>query len=112
MNDIELFAQALDKCRDLPPEVTSGLAGIRMIKRSTLDEGFFNILESQINLCSRGPEWEQTLKRRRDCLRPFCGQVLLKGRIEVGKDAYWVQVEPQDGRVIYWELYKDWSERI
>ncbi len=111
MNDIELFARAIDACQDLPAEVTSGLAGIRLIRRTTLDEGFFNVLESQIKLCSRGPEWERTLKKRRDSLQPFCGHALLKGCVEVGKDAYWIQVDPEGPNVVYWERYQDWSER-
>ena len=49
---------------------------------------------------------------RRNALLPYCGKTLLKGRLEIGKDAYWIKVDPETQTVIYWERYENWSERL
>ena len=74
--------------------------------------GFIDLLDTQIQSSSHTPEWTETLKQRRNALLPYCGKTLLKGRLEIGKDAYWIKVDTETKAVIYWERYENWSDRL
>lgn len=112
MKELELFIEAVGKAKDLPEELRTHADQVKALSQTSYDRPFLDLLETQIKSSSRGPEWTEMLKQRRDALLPFCDKTLLKGRLEIGKDAYWVKVDPETQTVIYWERYENWSERI
>ena len=112
MNELALFIEAVGRSKDLPDELRTRAGQVKALSQTSYDQSFLDLLDTQIKSSSRGPEWTKTLQQRRDALLPFCNKTLLKGRLEIGKDAYWVKVDPQTQTVIYWERYENWSERL
>jgi hypothetical protein len=112
MNELELFIEALDRAAKLPDELKTNADQVKALSRTSYDQSFIDLLDTQIKSSSRGPEWTKILQQRRDALLPYCNKTLLKGRLEIGKDAYWVKVEPETQTVVYWERYENWTDRI
>ena len=80
MNMREQFAAALRSCPDLPAVVRDGDA------------------------------WSARLRKRRDGLAQWCDRELIDGTIAIDADDYWIKVDPQTGKVVYWEHYPDIRE--
>jgi len=112
MNELTTFVEAVREAADLPAELRENAAQVKTLSRTSYDQSFLELLDTQIKSSSRGPDWTETLKQRRDALLPYCNKPLLKGRLEIGKDAYWVKVDLETQAVVYWERYDNWSERI
>ena len=112
MDRLGIFHKSVERSRDLPDEVRQYARYVKEVRPTIIDRSYMEVLESQIRLSTRGPQWTQRLQNRRDTFRPYCNQSLLKGRIEIGIKAYWILVDPQEQQVVYWELYEDWSERL
>jgi hypothetical protein len=112
MNELELFIEALGRAAKLPHELKSHVDQVKALSRTSYDQSFLDLLDTQIESSSRGPEWTKLLQQRRDALLPYCNKTLLKGRLEIGKDAYWVKVDVETQAVVYWERYENWSERM
>ena len=112
MNELATFAEAVREAADLPVELRENAEQVKALSRTSYDQSFLDLLDTQIKSSSRGPEWTDTLKQRRDALLPYCNKTLLKGRLEIGQDAYWVKVDLETQAVVYWECYENWSERI
>ena len=112
MNELTIFIEAVGKGLDLPIELRENAEQVKALSQTSYDQSFIDLLDTQIKSSSRTPEWTETLKKRRDALLPYCNRPLLKGRLEIGKDAYWVKVDQETQTVVYWERYDNWSERI
>ena len=112
MKDVEIFVQVVHNAPDLPEPVRARADQVRQLKASVVNQSLIEVLDTQIRLSSRGPEWEAKLRHRRDALVPYCNKALLKGRVDVGVDAYWIQVDPEALKVVYWELYEAWQEKL
>jgi len=112
MSELELFIEALGRAATLPDELKIRAGQVKALSQTSYDQSFIDLLDMQINSSSRGPEWTKTLQQRRDALLPYCNKTLLKGRLEIGKDAYWVKVDVETQTVVYWERYENWSERM
>ena len=103
MEHSELFSQAVRDCQELPADVRSHVAEARGVEESSFDESYIEFLDEQIRLSPRGPEWTEILRRRRECLRPFCRVPLLSGHIRVGRFDTWVKVDPKRRAVVFWQ---------
>lgn len=77
------------------------------LEETTFDQTYLDFLDEQIELCTRGPEWNERLKRRRDALAPFCDQELLCGRIKAGGVDFRIKVDPTQQAVVHWEEYEE-----
>ncbi len=112
MNELAIFVEAVRKAAELPGELRENVERVKALKRTSYDQSFIDLLDTQIKSSTRAPEWTETLKKRRDALLPYCNRTLLKGRLEIGKDAYWVKIDQETQAVVYWERYDNWSGRI
>jgi len=110
--DKNIFISTVRNASDLPAAVRQGAEQVSVIKKVRFDHSFIEVLDSQIRLCSRGPQWARKLQSRRDALAPYCGKPLLKGRIDIDVDAYWIEIDPATASVVYWEQYDGWQEKI
>ena len=112
MTDLELFIQVVQEAEGLPQVLRDHAAEARMVTGSVLQASFLNLLDAQIQQSSRGPEWADKLKSRREAMSPYVNKRLLKGRIDIGIDVYWLQVAPDTQELVYWELYEAYQERL
>lgn len=103
MEHFGLFSQAVCDCQGLPADVRAHSAEARGIEESSFDESYIAFLDEQIRLSSRGPEWTEILRRRREGLRSFCGVPLVSGHIRVGQLDTWIKVDPKRRAVVFWE---------
>jgi hypothetical protein len=112
MSDQDIFVQIVQGAADLPEVLRTHAPEAKQVTSSVLAESFLSLLEMQIQQSSRGPEWADKLKERKQAMLPYCGQRLLKGRLDIGIDVYWIQVSPDAMEVVYWELYEAYQERL
>jgi len=103
MEHSELFSQVVRDCQELPADVRANVSEARGIEESCFDESYIEFLDTQIRLSPRGPEWRETLQRRREGLRSFCRVPLVSGHIRVGRFDTWVKVDPKRRSVVFWE---------
>ena len=112
MSDLEVFIQIVQEAEELPQTLRTHATEAKMVTASVLQESFLNLLDMQIQQSSRGPQWADTLKSRREAMTPYVNKRLLKGRIDIGIDVYWIQVAPDAMALVYWELYEAYQERL
>ncbi|MCP4455772.1 MAG: hypothetical protein GY809_30300 [Planctomycetes bacterium] len=112
MSDQDIFVQIVQGASELPDLLRTHASEAKQVTASVLAESFLSLLEMQIKQSSRGPQWADKLKDRKHAMQPYCGQRLLKGRIDIGIDVYWIQVSPDAMEVVYWELYEAYQERL
>jgi hypothetical protein len=110
MSDLEIFVQIVQEAENLPQILRSHADQAARVTSSVLQKSFLSLLDTQIQQSSRGPEWADKLKDRKEAMLPYCDQRLLKGRIDIGIDVYWIQVSPDTMEVVYWELYEAYQE--
>jgi len=103
----ELFAAVVRSATELPPEVCSRAHEARGIEESCFDESYIEFLDEQIRLNPRGPEWTEILRRRREALLSFCNVQLVSGHIRTGLFDTWIQVDPKEKKVVFWEQLKN-----
>jgi len=75
------------------------------LEEHRFDESYIEFLDTQIRLNPRGPGWTERLKHRRAALLSFTGATLLRGRVQVGKVDFTVEIHPESKVVIHWEEY-------
>jgi hypothetical protein len=97
------FLLAIRSSPDLPAEAKSNEVEVRGLEISSFDRTYMEFLDSQIDVCPRGPEWNEILKSRREALETYCDRELIDGRIVAGNTSYWVKVDPVSHKVVYWE---------
>ena len=107
MKPDDLFSEAVRGCQDLPVDVRNHAADAWGVEESCFDESYIQFLDEQIQLGSRGPEWTEILRRRREGLRSFCSVPLVSGHIHVGRFDTWVKVDPKTRVIVYWEQLED-----
>jgi hypothetical protein len=112
MNDLEVFIQIVQHAEDLPDLLRDRASEARMVTGNVLQKSFLSLLDMQIQQSSRGPQWADKLRDRKQAMLPYCGQRLLKGRLDIGIDVYWIQVAPDSMELVYWELYEAYQERL
>ncbi|NQV35453.1 MAG: hypothetical protein HQ515_22360 [Phycisphaeraceae bacterium] len=112
MSDLDIFVQIVQEAEDLPQILRTNADQATRVTASVLEKSFLSLLDTQIQQSSRGPQWVDKLKGRKEAMLPYCGQCLLKGRIDIGIDVYWLQVSPDANKVVYWELYEAYQERL
>lgn len=112
MSDLDIFVQIVQEAEDLPQILRTHADQATRVTASVLEKSFLSLLDMQIQQSSRGPEWTDKLKERKEAMLPYCGKRLLKGRIDIGIDVYWIQVSPDAKKVVYWELYEAYQERL
>jgi hypothetical protein len=103
MNQTELFIEIVRASQDVPADVRSHADGARGVKESCFDESYIEFLDEQIQFNSRGLEWTEILRRRRESLRLFCGVPLISGHIRSGRFDSWVMIDPKSRAVVHWE---------
>jgi len=103
MKPAELFAEVVRARQNLPADVRSHAGEARGVEESCFDESYIQFLDEQIQLSPRGPEWTEILRRRRDGLRSFCNVPLISGHIRTGQFDTWVNIDPKNRAVIFWE---------
>lgn len=111
MNDVEIFIQSVQKAPELPAEVKTHAAEVASLRTMVFDNAFISLLDTQLRLSTRGPEWADKVTRQKEALRPYRDKRLLKGRIQLGLDAYWIYVDPDTQGIAYWECYENWAEQ-
>jgi hypothetical protein len=77
------------------------------LRQTTFDKSYLDFSDEQIELCPRGPKWNDRLRRRREALAPFSNQNLLDGRIRTEDSEYWIKVDPDQKIVVHWEIYQE-----
>ena len=112
MSDVDLFIQVVQEAEGLPQVLRDHAAEAKMVTGSVLQASFLSLLDAQIQQSSHGPEWTDKLKRRKEAMSPYVNKRLLKGRIDIGIDVYWIQVAPDSKELVYWELYEAYQERL
>lgn len=112
MNAKETFIHAVQSSSNVPDLLREYADHVTTLQETQFDHGLMDLLETQARQSSRGPEWAKTLQSRREAMLPYCGHRLLKGRIDIGIDAYWLLVDPQAVDVVYYECYEAWQERL
>ena len=112
MSDLDIFIQVVQEAEDLPGVLRAHADQATRVTSSILEKSFLDLLDTQIKQSSRGPDWVDKLKDRKQAMGPYCGQRLLKGRIDIGIDVYWIQVAPDAMKLVYWELYEAYQERL
>lgn len=105
VNSKETFASAVEQCAELPQAVREA-ARQSVVEQHSFDQSYIEFLDTQIRLCSRGPEWTERLKKRRAGLLRFTGRQLLRSSLHIGSDDYTVEVDPEAGTVVHWERYE------
>lgn len=108
----EIFIHAVQSSSQVPDLLREYADHISALQETQFDQTLMDLLELQARQSSRGPQWAKTLERRRQAMLPYCGQRLLKGRIDIGIDAYWLLVDPETADVVYYECYEAWHEQI
>ncbi|MCF7973600.1 MAG: hypothetical protein K9N55_07275 [Phycisphaerae bacterium] len=112
MNDQEIFIKIVQDAKDLPDLLRKYASEAWMVTGKVLEPSFLSLLDMQIEQSSRGPLWTDKLKDRKQAMLPYCNQRLLKGRIDIGKDVYWIQVAPDSMELVYWELYEAYQDKL
>jgi hypothetical protein len=112
MNDLELFVECVRQNSDLPESVRKRAADVAALRTQLFDDALLSLMDSQIQLSTRGPEWTERLLRQREALLPYRNKRLLKGRIQLHLDAYWIYVNPENHSIVYWECYQNWAEQL
>ncbi len=107
--EVEIFIEAARKCTELPEDIRLRAqdAVVVGVGVRSFDESYITFLDEQIQLGSRGPEWTERLRRRREGLRNFCNVPLISGRIPHGASNIWLKVDPQTRTVVFWEDYEN-----
>lgn len=112
MNDLELFVETVHKTETLPEAVRLRATEVAALRPMVFDDALMSLLESQRCMSTRGPEWEGRITRQQEALRPHQNKRLLKGRIQIGLDAFWIYVDPESRDIVYWECYENWAEQL
>ena len=112
MNDLELFIETVQQADKLPEDVRRRAGGVAALRPMVFDEALISLLDSQLRMSTRGPEWADRINRQMEALHPHRGKRLLKGRILIGLDAFWIYIDPDSRSVVYWECYKNWAEQL
>ena len=112
MSDLDIFVQIVQGAEELPQVLRTHASEAKQVTSSILQASFLNLLDMQIQQSSRGPQWADKLRDRKQAMLPYCDQRLLKGRIDIGIDVYWIQVSPDAMNIVYWELYEAYQERL
>jgi hypothetical protein len=90
----------------LPALLRDRAADVTNLEECRFDESYIEHLEEQIRLSPRGPQWAERLARRRAALLPFCGLMLLRGRVQVGDLDFAVEIDPRTQSVVHWEEFE------
>ena len=112
MNDLELFVESVRQSSDLPESVRKRAPEVAALRMQLFDDALLSLLDSQIQMSTRGPEWAERMRRQKEALSPYRNRRLLKGRIQLNLDAYWIYVNPENRSIVYWECYKNWAEQL
>jgi hypothetical protein len=106
MNSKATFIRAVEQCPELPENVREA-AKQAAVEEHSFDQSYIEFLDAQIRLNPRGPAWTERLKKRRDGLLAFTGQLLVRSTIQIGHDDYSIEVDPEAKLIVYWERYEE-----
>jgi len=67
------------------------------VDRKVVSESYLAFLDQQIELCARGPEWNQVLIARVNVLRPYVGKEVVHIAFEHGGNRYMIRLS-EEGR--------------
>jgi len=112
MNERELFVETVQKAASLPEHVRRHAADVMALRPMVFDDALKSLLDTQMRMSTRGPEWTDRITRQQEALRPHQDKRLLKGRILIGLDAFWIYVDPESRDIVYWECYENWAEQL
>jgi hypothetical protein len=112
MNDLELFVESVQQAAELPEFVRQRATEVAALRMQLFDDALLSLLDSQMSLSTRGPEWIDRMARQKKALSPYRNRHLLKGRIQRGLDAFWIYVDPETKNIVYWECYRNWAEQL
>ncbi len=112
MNDLELFVETVQNTEALPESVRLRAPEVAALRPMVFDDALMSLLDTQRRMSTRGPEWESRITRQQEALRPHRNKRLLKGRIQIGLDAFWIYVDPESRDIVYWECYENWAEQL
>ena len=102
----EIFISAVRNHPGLPEAVKSIAYSVVDLVKTTFNKTYFELLDEQIKLCPKGPEWNAILQSRRDALTPYCGKYLLRGLIQYEGKNVNIRVDPKKNSVVHWEEYE------
>ena len=102
-----ICVNAVSVCEDLPPDARENKNAVGAVEIRTFDQSYIEFLDSQIALESRGHEWSNRLKIRRDSLAKYAGRELASCRLTFGSNDYWIRVDPLESSVVHWEAYEE-----
>ena len=102
-----VFISIVRSAHGIPENVKVCADSVLGLEQTTFDKSYLDFLDEQIELCPRGPEWNDRLRRRREAMAPFCNQNLLRGRIQTEDSEYWIKVDPDQKIVVHWEAYEE-----
>jgi hypothetical protein len=105
MNFKALFVETVRMAESLPASLREHADDVTALEEHRFDESYIAFLDAQIRLSPRGPEWTERLKHRRAALLSFTGVTLLRGRVQIGKVEFTVEIHPETRVVIHWEEY-------
>jgi hypothetical protein len=112
MDDKALFVSIVTECQELPAEVRHHAEQVKALRPFVFDSALLSLLDAQIRCGTRGSIYADRLRQRKESLLPYCNQALLKGRIEIGLDAYWLFIHPETKTLVFWERYENWGENV
>ncbi|MFC1763168.1 hypothetical protein ACFL6U_13960 [Planctomycetota bacterium] len=110
MDDKTLFVSVVIESRELPADVKRDAEQVKALRPFVFDSALLSLLDAQIRFGTRGSIYANRLRQRKEALLPYCNKPLLKGRIEIGMDAYWLFIHPETKTVVFWERYENWGE--
>ena len=76
------------------------------VELKTFDQSYIDFLSEQIELCPRGLEWNEIIKKRKIDLEAHVDHELIDCRIETGFQTYTFKIDPTHRKVIHWESYE------
>jgi hypothetical protein len=100
-----LFVEAVHAAGNLPTALCENASDVANLEDHHFDASYIEFLDTQIHMETRGLEWTERLRRRRNALLPFVNAALLRGRVRTGTSIFTVEVHPQNRTVIHWEEY-------
>lgn len=101
-----IFVSAVRNQPDIPEPVRSCADSVVDLVKTTLSKTYFELLDEQLKLCPKGPEWNEILQSRKDDLTPYCGKTLLRGLIQYEVKKFYIRVDPKNNSVVHWEEYE------
>ena len=103
LNPQSVFREIVSQATELPNWVSAHVGEAHGVETQGLDQSYLDFLDDMIAREPRGPDWTQVSKKRRKALESVVGKTLLSGFVLYNSQDYFVKVDPDPHRILYWE---------